>query len=221
MSREGPNRPLRILELFSGTQCLSRQAWLRGHDVVTLDICPKHHPTICVDILEWNPMNTYDAEYFDYVHASCPCESYSRARTTGGERPLDQADALVRKTLEIIDYFYRAEWTVENPGTSLLWTRPVAQPLLAHVAKTSYCVYSTPEDSFAYRKNTWFAASWDLKLRPQCDGTGACGQMVGRRHKEYAQRGGGGAESRGHSTDELHRIPAALCEAILAQVEQV
>ena len=213
-----PDRPLRILELFAGTESLAKVARARGHEVVTLDISPRHNPTICADVLEWD-MGVFSPEYFDYMHASCPCESYSRARTAGGERPLTQADALVRKTLEIFENFYAAQWTVENPATSLLWTRPIAQPLLAHVAKTSYCVYSAPEDRFAYRKNTWFAASWDIQLRSQCDGTGGCGSMIGRRHKEHAQKGGGGVESRWHTRDELHRIPAALCEDVLAQVE--
>ena len=139
---------MRILELFSGTGSIAKAARARGHEVVTLDICPKHSPTICMDLLEWDPSATYAPDHFDYIHASCPCEAYSRARTTGGPRPLDLADALVRKTLEIFDYFSGALWTVENPAGSLLWQRPIAQAL-EHVAKTSYCRYGYP-----YRKHT-------------------------------------------------------------------
>ena len=201
---------MRILELFSGTGSLAKAARARGHEVVTLDICSKHEPTLCTNILEWDP-SVFPNNHFQYIHASCPCENYSRARTTGGPRQLELADALVEQTLAILSYFSSALWTVENPGGSMLWQRPIAQAL-EHVAKTSYCRYGYP-----HRKHTWFANSFNLELRPQCDGS--CGQMVGRRHKEHAQRGGGGCMSKSHTLDELHSIPPDLCSDILAQVE--
>ncbi len=43
--------------------------------------------------------------------------------------------------------------------------------------------------------------------------------MVGRRHREHAQKGGGGSESRYKSTNELHRIPEGLCMAIVRWCE--
>ena len=100
---------------------------------------------------------------------------------------------------------------MENPGGSLLWQRPVAQAL-EHVAKTSYCRYGYP-----YRKHTWFANNFKLELRPQCDGS--CGQMLGRKHKEHTQRGGGGCVSKSHTLDQLHSRPPDLCSDILAQAE--
>ena len=124
---------------------------------------------------------------------------------------------LSTKTLEILEYFSNALWTVENPGSSLLWQRPVARPLLEQMAKTSYCRFGFP-----YRKHTWFANNFELKLRPQCDGT--CGQMDGRRHLQHAQRGGGGADRDAegkpvrHSLDQLHSIPPALCNEILDEL---
>ena len=205
---------MRILELFSGTGSLAKAARARGHEVVTLDICPRHDPTICTDLLEWDP-SMFPPDHFNFIHASCPCEQYSRARTTGGPRNLDLADRLVKRTLEIIEYFHSALWTVENPATSLLWQRAVARPLLKQIAKTSYCRYGYP-----YRKNTWFANNFKLELRPRCDGT--CGQMVGRRHKQHAQRGGGGAEpSVRHSIDRLHSIPPGLCSDVIETVEEM
>ena len=201
---------MKILELFAGTGSLAKVARARGHEVTTLDICPKHSPTICTDLLEWDP-SVFPPDNFGYVHASCPCEAYSLARTTGGPRPLERADALVEKTLAVFRYFSTAKWTVENPAGSLLWQRVVARPLLQQIAKTSYCVYGFP-----YRKNTWFANNFWLELRPQCDGM--CGQMVGPRHKTHAQKGGA-QWSQGHSLDQLHSIPPELCEEILDQIE--
>ena len=135
-------------------------------------------------------------------------------RSTGGDRDLEQADALVKKTIEILSYF-EALWTIENPASSLLWKRPIAKPF-EHIAKTSYCRYGYP-----YRKNTWFANNFKLKLRPQCDGK--CDQVIGSKHKEWAQRGtnlkrDGAADQCSHSIDQLHSIPSILCEEILEYV---
>ena len=104
---------MRILELFSGTGSLAKAARARGHEVVTLDISPRHNPTIRTNLLEWDPSHEFPQ---DYIHASCPCEAYSRARTTGGPRPLELADAVVAKTLAVFHYFSAAHWTLENPA---------------------------------------------------------------------------------------------------------
>ena len=53
-------------------------------------------------------------------------------------------------------------------------------------------------------------------LRPPCAGAGACEQMQGTRHREHAQKGGGGVDGRYHTRDELHRIPEGLCMDVVA-----
>ena len=201
---------MRILELFAGTESLAKVARANGHEVITLDISAKHNPTICINILEWDH-TVFPQDHFDYIHASVPCENYSVCRSTGGDRDLEQADALVKKTIEILGYF-KTCWTIENPATSLLWNRSQFE----HIAKTSYCRYEYP-----YRKNTWVANNFQLKLRSQCDGK--CDQVIGSKHKEWAQRGtnlkrDGAADQCSHSIDQLHSIPSILCEEILEYV---
>ena len=44
--------------------------------------------------------------------------------------------------------------------------------------------------------------------------------MVGGKHREHAQKGGGGADGTYHTRDALHRIPPDLCSDILSQVEE-
>ena len=207
---------MRILELFRGTQSLAKAARAHGHSVTTLDICPRHAPDICADVLLWEPSDHYAPDAFDYIHASCPCENYSICNTIG-TRNLELADAVVEKTIKILRYFGGALWTVENPRKSQLWRRPVARPLVAHLATTSYCRYG-----FAYMKTTTFAhhPALALHLRPPCDRTGGCGQMRYGKHLEHAQRGGGGACSKRHTCDELHRIPWGLCCDIVESVER-
>ena len=68
-------------------------------------------------------------------------------------------------------------------------------------------------------KNTTFANNFGLVLRPPCDRK-TCQAMVGMRHREHAQKGGGGTDNTYHTTDDLHRIPPDICTAALRQAEQ-
>ena len=44
---------IRFLELFYGTKSMSKAFEARGHEVRTLDIDPRHRPTYCMDIMEF------------------------------------------------------------------------------------------------------------------------------------------------------------------------
>ena len=43
--------------------------------------------------------------------------------------------------------------------------------------------------------------------------------MIGTRHLQHAQKGGGGTEDIYHSRDELHRIPEGLCADVVRWCE--
>ena len=62
----------------------------------------------------------YPTGYFDLVAAGVPCTEYSQAKTKG-ERNLDLADRLVRRTVDVIKYFYPLLWWI---GTFLLSVLP-------------------------------------------------------------------------------------------------
>lgn len=195
-----------LLELFSGTGSVGAAFRRRGWTVHSLDADP-NSPNLayCVDIMDFDP-STCDVVY-DAVHASPPCTMYSLARTTARTpRDLEGADALVRRTLEIIDYFWQRNpnliWTLENPQTGLLKTREVVAGL--PFVDADYCCYST----FGYRKRTRFwtnADGWEPQL---CPGPGRCLNMEGSRHRAVAQRGDG------WTLRELYRIPDALCDSL-------
>ena len=206
---------MRLLELFSGTQSVSRVARRQGWECVCLDIDPTYSPDLCMSVLDFDEQ-AYPRDSFDFVWGSPPCESYSNANIRystdpGHEATMAKADELVRKTKRIMDHFSSAAWVIENPLGSRLWRREVAQELGGRAHKVAYCQFG-----FKYRKLTRLQASFDLHL-PTCPGPGKCAMMRGTKHLEYAQKGCGGAEPRYKKTADLHRIPEPLVKEILRQ----
>ena len=80
-----------------------------GYTIITLDSDRKWDAEFCVDILSWDYKKIFPIGYFDVIFASHPCTHFSKAKTVGF-RNLDSADALVQKTLEIIQYFQPKNW---------------------------------------------------------------------------------------------------------------
>jgi hypothetical protein len=166
---------MRCLELFAGTQSFSKAVRRAGHKSVTVDILDKFKPNIVTDILTWN-YKIYKPGSFDMIWASPPCTEYSKAKTRG-VRNLDLADSLVRKSLEIIDYFKPKHWIIENVGTGLLVDRmECIRPFMPRIF-TDYCPYGAD-----YRKRTVFWTNLPLKLKV-CGGAGKCPGMEGEKHK--------------------------------------
>lgn len=197
--------PLRLLELFSGTGSVGKA--FQGWEKVSLDIDPKSNATITCDLLEWD-YTAFSPGYFDAVWASPPCTEYSIARTTAKTpRNLELADALVRRTIDIIQYFKVKAWWIENPWTGLMKTRDVVQGLPYLVV--DYCMYGAP-----YKKRTLFLTnvSWNFRL---CDKS----HCIDGRHAMSAQRGpsrinGKARENDTCTLDTLHALPPALCREI-------
>ena len=101
---------MKLLELFSGTKGISKVFEAAGWDCTTLDLSDKHKPTILANILEWD-YTVYKPWVVDYIHCSPVCTEYSRALTTR-PRKLKEADKLVEKCLEILNYFKPRYFTI-------------------------------------------------------------------------------------------------------------
>ena len=207
----------RLLELFSGTQSVSRVARRLGWETVSLDIDPTNSPDLCMSVLDFDE-TAWPRDSFTFVWASPPCETYSSANNRYGRDPdheaaMAKADELVRKVARILRHFSSAAWVVENPLGSRLWRRPVAQELGGHAVKVAFCQFG-----YRYRKLTRLQASFDLHL-PTCPGPGKCAMMRGTKHLEHAQKGGGGVEPKFKRTSELHRVPGPLVEEIMRQLQ--
>ena len=200
---------MRVLNLCSGTGSVSRPFVDNGYEVVNVDWDSRYSPTHCVDIMTWNC--PYLPGHFDIVWASPDCTQYSRARTTAKtERNLNKADALVKRCLDLIKYLNPRLWFMENPDSGLLKTRSVVDGL--PFVRVDYCMYGAP-----YRKRTriWTNADWAPKL---CDRS----HLIDNKHAKTAQRGGRGVWNNNDDVfkrDQLHALPAALCEEIYARTK--
>tara|TARA_R110002012_G_scaffold96818_3_gene233105 strand:- start:3948 stop:4661 length:714 start_codon:yes stop_codon:yes gene_type:complete len=155
----------RALELFSGTHSFAKVVEPQGYEVVSVDITDykgKHPVTHKVDIMEFD-YRQYPTDHFDIIWASPPCIYYSRlqnswlgrAKKNGEiltkellEEKRIMSDELVRKVLEIKDYFNPRLWFMENPATGCLKTREVVKDIDYY--DVDYCKYS----DWGYKKTT-------------------------------------------------------------------
>ena len=133
---------MKLLELFSGTGSVGKVARDKGYSVISLDL---KDANINSDILGWN-YKDYEVGYFDFIWASPPCTEYSIAKTTG-IRKIDEANKIVLKTIEIIEYLKPKYFVIENPQTGLLKKQPFMNEFKYN--DVDYCKYGMP-----YRKRT-------------------------------------------------------------------
>ena len=208
---------MRLLNLFSGTDSVSKPFREAGHEVISVDIDPRFHPEICEDILQ---LSYCKLDTPDVIWASPPCDQYSTARTRGPPRNLVLADSLVAKALEIITYFQKNNpaliWFIENGDSTLLWGREVAKDLTNFV-RLDYCQYH----GAGYRKRTRISHCDDIiwNPRPLCDPK-TCAQCVNGKHLKTAQQGkqSNPKQKRDGDTcslDTLHGLPRELTDEIL------
>ncbi len=211
----------RLLELFSGTGSIGRAFRDRGWEVVSLDVDPKSHPTICADILGWDE-KTYPKDHFQFIWASPLCTFYSRARTLrkSTEEELAYADSLVQKTLQIIKY-YGAHWAFENPQTGRLKNRPFMQELNLPFEDVTYCRYGA-----RYKKTTriWNSLGEHWQPEPVCCVKSRCEHFAANMHPATAQRGPCRSSGEMRTGDDftqnqLYHVPARLCDEIAAAAE--
>ena len=163
---------MRLLELFSGTKSISKAIGHLYDEVISVDILNNNNPTHCVDILQWD-YKQYPTGYFDAIWASPPCTEYSMAKTVG-IRNLDLANNIVRRTLEIIQYFNPDKWFIENPATGLLKHQEFMEGIPYY--DVDYCQYGMD-----YRKRTRI---WTMKsnFEGKLCNKETCSKVVNNRH---------------------------------------
>ena len=199
-----------MLEFLAGTGSVGSVFKDHTWEVISLD---RDMPAdIRCDTPTWDYRATYPPDHFDFIWASPPCTEYSRAKTIG-IRKIDEANSIVSKTREIIDYFQPAHWVMENPQTGLLKNQDCIQGLPYH--DVDYCKYG-----MLYRKRTrlWNNLP-DFLPRPLCRRDCAAIRQPDRKDAETAQQGQratqSGREPNRHRFAELYRVPRELVEHII------
>jgi site-specific DNA-cytosine methylase len=194
---------MRLLELFSGTGSVGDVFRQHGWSVVSLD---RDMPAdIRMDIMEWD-FREFETHAFDFVWCSPPCTEYSIAKTVGARR-IDEANAIVRRALEIVRYFDPPYWALENPQSGLLKRQDF---MIAPYHDLDYCCYGMP-----YRKRTrlWGElGGWVPKPLCRWD----CPYAEGGRHRTTAQQRS--SDGTRHKASDLYRVPRELIEEILGAI---
>ena len=207
-------RPIRILDLYSGTKSVSKaiRSLFPNAIVVTVDIDKQFGPTHNEDIVQWDPTEVYRKHHFDIIWASPPCTEYSYSKTHGN-RDLHSADQRVLAALRIINALQPHLWIIENP-VGYLAKRPIMQPYENLKHTTTYCCYGMP-----YRKatNIWTNAPVVLK---SCFDMPCPYKAMTNRHAQTAQRGPhtfvDGTIAKGAKTQQvLYAVPPQLIRHII------
>ena len=184
---------MKLLELFSGTGSVGKVFKENGWTVVSLD--RDMDADIKTDIMDWDYQAMYEPGAFDVLWTSPPCTEYSVAKTIG-VRKIGEANQVVQRTLDIIDYFQPKFWFLENPQTGLLKGQPMMQD--KPFTDVDYFRYG-----MTYKKRTriWNNLP-DWVAKPLCQRD--CDNMLDnkKRHKQIAQRGVKGKNEDGRQNSD-------------------
>lgn len=212
---------MRMLELFSGTGVMSETFLNAGHEIMTVELDPKFHPTLRADILDID-WNEFADEYgkFDVMWASPPCTTFSVAsighhrqknRETGECVAVSEqakiGDELLAQTLRAIKVLQPKVWFIENPRAGMRTMRVMAD--LPRYTVT-YCQYGwnimKPTDIWTNHP--------DPRFKPACKNGAPC-HMRSPRHNWKT-----GLQSLPRGAARA-MIPQELCDHILEICEDV
>jgi site-specific DNA-cytosine methylase len=200
-------KDMKILEIFCGTKSFSKVAEQLGHEVVTIDIDPRFNPTICCDILFFDPLMLNGFKP-DVIWASPPCTTFSVASIgkhwnkdgtpKTGEAYLGQQ--ILQKTNNLIAELKPKYWFIENPRGMMRKFMPKLN------RKTvTYCQYG---DTRMKPTDIWTNLKWEGKC---CKNGDSCHVSAPRGSKTGTQ-GIKGSIQRGV-------IPPELCKEILEAIQ--
>lgn len=200
---------MNVLELFAGSRSIGKQAEKLGMNVYSSDINDFEGIDYVVNILEFDITKVPFKP--DIIWASPPCTSFSVASIghhwTGGKGAyIPKTDGarlgleLVKKTIEIIQYFQPTFWFMENPR-GILRKLPVVKELPRKTV--TYCQYG---DERMKPTDIWTnSILWEP--RPMCKNGDPCHVAAPRGSRT-------GTQGRSNAY-ERSKIPSELCYEIL------
>lgn len=215
---------MRVLELFSGTQSISKEFRKAGHETYTVDYNkvfqpPKYEPTdLCIDVLDLTAEMIL--ERFgqpDVIWASPDCSTYSVSaifhhrikEESGNLKPKSEkaqkSDEVVKHVLELIKELKPKFFFIENPRAGLR-KMDFMKDLPRYTI--TYCQYGDkrmkPTDIWTNHPNP--------KFKPPCKKGDKC--------HEPAPRGSKTGTQALKNSIERARIPEEFCKHIVKICEE-
>lgn len=205
---------MKVLELFSGTECMSNAFRKRGHECFTVDWDKKFPSSLHIDIMELTAERILQ-EFGrpDIIWSGNDCTTFSvaaighhrkRNPVTGSLDPKTEkaalADKLNRHTLDIIRRLAPRFFFIENPMGALR-KMDYMKGIPRHMI--TYCQYG-----FTYRKATdIFTNHPRTEFKPPCKNGDPCHQAAPRGTRQGLQ------EIQNKALRSAY--PPALCEHIV------
>jgi site-specific DNA-cytosine methylase len=220
---------MKLLDLCSGTESISKVFRDAGHETFTIDIDPQFNADLTADIRTVEPNDIIEAFGFpDVIWASPPCTTFSIAScsthwTSNDERNMTdpyaceefprspKSDAchvgveILEHILYLIEELNPDFWFMENPRGMMR-----KHPLTWDFDRTTvtYCQYG---DSRMKPTDIWGVWPPLHQWRPMCKNGDPCHEAAPRGSKT-------GTQGRANAV-ERSRVPEELCKSILASCE--
>ena len=177
---------MKILELFSGFECISNAFREKGHECFTIDWDERFPSSMHCDISKLQLEDLPEEwRHPDIIFLGTDCTTYSVAAiskhrrknlTTGNLDPISDkamfADDMNRHCVNLIKQMNPKIQIWENPMGAFR-KMDFVQDLILNT--TTYCQYG-----FTYRKQTDFLSNIDLHLKPPCKNGSSCHEKAPR-----------------------------------------
>lgn len=177
---------MKVLELFSGFECISNAFREKGHECFTVDWDERFPSTLHMDISKMELSDLPEEwRHPDVVFAGTDCTSYSVAAIskhrrknpiTGNLDPISDkakfSDDMNKHVRDLMAQMNPKIIIFENPMGAFRKMDFIKDLILN---TTTYCQYG-----FTYRKQTDFLSNIDLHLKPPCKNGDSCHEKAPR-----------------------------------------
>lgn len=223
---------MRVLELFSGSGCISSAFRARGHETFTVDWEAKNNPTLILDIEELTPLflSQLGCGIPDVIWAAPDCTTYSLAAishhrqkniSNGNLDPkspyAEKCDRVNKWVLYCIEYFRLINpdliFFIENPRAGLQ-KMEFMQSWNVYKHVITYCKYQTdlPISQRRMKPTNIWTNCPNAVFEPPCNYGDPCHQAAPRGSKLGTQG------LKNHS--QRSEYPRLLCEKIVDFCEE-
>ena len=216
---------LKILELFSGSRSIGKEAEKRRHKVFSSDFQNFPNTDYVCDIMDFD-INKIPFDKVDVLWASPPCESFSVASIGShwikGEVFTPKTDKakkgiiILNKTIEIIEKLLiknpKMLWYVENPRGKMRKS-PIWNDLSSKRFSVTYCQYETHKkrEERRMKPTDIWTNNFNWTAKKMCKNGDTCHQSAPR---------GSQSGTQGIKTYyDKSKIPSQLCKEIIKASE--